>query len=93
MTNNEAISIIKTHCYEFNLLDLDECSIVNSALDKAIQSLENDIPASGYWEYVCYDSVKNIGNYHCSNCRFITHENLYRFCPGCGCKMKNSTDW
>lgn len=40
----------------------------------------------GEWEYVQYDANPNIGNWHCSECRFITPQK-FRYCPFCGCKM------
>ena len=40
MTNEEAIQIIKSECYVANLLNLDRTRMINTALDKAIESLE-----------------------------------------------------
>lgn len=40
MTNKEAINIIKSECYVANLLNLDRTRIVNTALDKACEALE-----------------------------------------------------
>ena len=42
MTREEAISIIKSECYIFNPLDLDESTRVNTALDMAIKALDQE---------------------------------------------------
>lgn len=46
----------------------------------------------GRWEWVQYDADPNIGNYHCSECRFIPaiFSNHLKFCPYCGAKMEVS---
>ena len=44
------------------------------------------------WEYVQYGSPK-IGNWHCTRCRTIVPhmpKTLYKWCPGCGAKMKGA---
>ena len=51
MTKNErdeAIRVIKSECYISNLLNLDRTTIVNSALDKAVEALKQTswIPVS-----------------------------------------------
>ena len=48
MTNEKAIEIIKSECYVANLLNLDRTSMINSALDIAIKTLEQTrwIPVS-----------------------------------------------
>ena len=40
MTNEEAIAIIKSECYVMNLLNFDRTLMINKALDKAIEVLE-----------------------------------------------------
>ena len=40
MTREEAINIIKSECYIFNPLDFDRSTMVNTALDTAIEALE-----------------------------------------------------
>lgn len=40
MTNKEAIEIIKHNCYIFNPLNFDRTTLVNTALDRAIEALE-----------------------------------------------------
>ena len=40
MTNKEAISVIKSECYIFNPLNFDRSTMVNTALDIAIEALE-----------------------------------------------------
>ena len=40
MTREEAINIIKSECYIFNPLNFDKSTMVNTALDIAIEALE-----------------------------------------------------
>ena len=40
MTREEAIGVIKSECYVFNPLNFDRSTMVNTALDMAIQALE-----------------------------------------------------
>ena len=40
MSNDEAISIIKSECYIFNPLNFDKSTRINTALDMAIKALE-----------------------------------------------------
>ena len=42
MTREEAISVIKSECYVFNPLDLDESTRINTALDMAIKALDQE---------------------------------------------------
>ena len=42
MTNKEATNVIKSECYIFNPLDFDKSTKVNTALDMAIQALEQE---------------------------------------------------
>lgn len=40
MTASEAIKIIKSECYVFNPLNFDRTQLINTALDKAVEALE-----------------------------------------------------
>ena len=40
MTASEAIKIIKSECYVFNPLNFDRTKLINTALDKAVEALE-----------------------------------------------------
>ena len=42
MTREEAINIIKSECYVFNPLNFDKSTMVNTALDMAIEALEQE---------------------------------------------------
>lgn len=42
MTNKEAINIIKSECYIFNPLNFDMSTMINTALDIAIQAMEQE---------------------------------------------------
>ena len=50
----------------------------------------------GHWEYVQYDYNPDIGNWHCSECRYIVTAcsdkssiPSYNYCPICGAKMES----
>lgn len=40
MTASEAIKIIKSECYVFNPLNFDRTQLINTALDAAVEALE-----------------------------------------------------
>ena len=40
MTREKAIEVIKSECYVFNPLNLDRTTLINTALDVAIESLK-----------------------------------------------------
>ena len=40
MTNKEAIDVIKSECYVFNPLNFDRSTKINTALDVAVEALE-----------------------------------------------------
>jgi hypothetical protein len=40
VTIEEAIKIIKSECYVFNPLNFDRTQLINTALDKAVEALE-----------------------------------------------------
>lgn len=42
MTREEAISVIKSECYVFNPLNLDMSTRINTALDMAIEALDQE---------------------------------------------------
>ena len=42
MKLDEAINIIKSECYIFNPLDFDRTTMVNTALDVAVEALEQE---------------------------------------------------
>lgn len=43
MTREEAIDIIKSECYVFNPLNFDRATMVNTALDMAVNALEQEL--------------------------------------------------
>ena len=48
---------------------------------------------TGKWGYVQYDYNPNIGNWHCSECRFMfvmSGVPEYKYCPNCGAKMNGA---
>ena len=51
----------------------------------------------GEWEWVQYDANNEIGDYHCSECRFIPASwNLraehLNYCPNCGAEMRGGNN-
>ena len=42
MTEEEAIDIIKSECYVFNPLNFDRSTMINTALDMAVNALKSD---------------------------------------------------
>lgn len=42
MTNEDAIKILKEHCYVFNPLDFDKTTMINTALDMAVKTLRQE---------------------------------------------------
>ena len=50
-------------------------------------------PKTGHWEWVQYDANPEIGNFHCSECRYIPASfnmsaQKLNYCPKCGAKMQ-----
>ena len=51
----------------------------------------------GHWEWVQYDANPEIGNFHCSECRYIPaifnlSAQRMHYCPNCGAKMHMSAE-
>jgi len=49
---------------------------------------------TGHWEWVQYDENPEIGNFHCSECRYIPaifnmSAQKLNYCPNCGAKMES----
>lgn len=51
----------------------------------------------GHWEWTQYESKRNFGNWHCSECRCILRGainvnsiKLPKYCPECGAKMQET---
>ena len=97
MRNDKAIEVLKSECYVLPFLDGDRATLINTALDVAIEALKAQ--KVGHWEYVQYDYNPNIGNWHCSECRNIVIEcadknkdggiPTYSYCPKCGARMED----
>ena len=65
---------LATHVYEFG---------------EALRKLPVTQDSHGEWIYNQYDGNRNIGNWHCSECRHIifggySQKPYYNFCPNCG---------
>jgi hypothetical protein len=67
----------------------------HAALREALGRVESvdAVPVvHGEWVWVQYDANPEIGNFHCSKCRFIPAtfnmiNKQLNFCPNCGAKM------
>ena len=90
MTNKEAIEELK------KVDTLDMPARLCEAHYMAIKALEQE-PKTGHWEWVQYDYNPKLGDWHCSECRSVVIEcvyknekagiPLYKYCPQCGAKM------
>ena len=64
MTNKEAKEIIKSECYVFNPLDFDRSTKINTALDMAIEALEQqDRIAQILDDYDLLDTWETLDDY------------------------------
>ena len=55
MTNEKAIEIIKADCYVFNPLNMDRSTMINQALDRAVEALNersNEMTDAEKREYI-----------------------------------------
>lgn len=43
MTDEKAIEVIKSECYISDLMNLDRTTMVNTALDKAVEALQSSV--------------------------------------------------
>lgn len=80
----------------------EEIEVVNVDDIKALPSVNPQEPKTGRWEWVQYDYNPKLGNWHCSECRSVVIEcvyknkkagiPLYKYCPQCGAKMQEVED-
>lgn len=61
---------------------------------KLVEEKREQEPKIGHWEWVQYDANPEIGNFHCSECRYIPASfnmsaQKLNYCPNCGAKMEN----
>ena len=87
MTGEEKIAILK---------DIIDGEIIHPQVRKevgewAIKALSQQ--RTGHWEWVQYDGNPEIGNFHCSECRYIPASfnmsaQKLNYCPKCGAKMQ-----
>ncbi len=60
----------------------------SSVIGEVISFVERDSRPKGKWEFVQYDANPNIGNWHCSKCRYIQFTmDRPKYCPNCGAQM------
>ena len=87
MTREEAIGVIKSECYVFNPLNFDKSTRINTALDMAIEALEQE-PRKGHWI-----DHSDEGYVECSECGSATNcdGNIadLHFCFSCGAEMES----
>lgn len=58
-----------------------------------LEALEQE-SKTGHWEWVQYDANPEIGNFHCSECRYMPASfnmsaQKLNYCPNCGAKMES----
>lgn len=75
------------------VLDLVNADWKYEGLETDVASLPSVTPKAGRWEWVQYDANPEIGNFHCSECRYIPASfnmsaQKLNFCPNCGAKME-----
>lgn len=93
MTREEAIEIIENNSYVFYPLDFDRTTMINTALDMAIEALKQE-PSEitpqekiGAWIFKNDNITILTGYYQCSKCKKGKILNKDNFCPNCGAKM------
>ena len=96
ITKEEAIKMLKSKIDGHTDTSYEWAETVRMA----IKALEQ--PKTGHLEWVQYDCNPKIGNLHCSECRSIVVEcvyksekggiPLYKYCPQCGAKMIESQE-
>lgn len=47
MTDEQAIDVIKSECYVFNPMNLDRSTLINTALDRAVDALNERMERNG----------------------------------------------
>lgn len=70
-----------------------------NVMECTIQMLE-ELPSAqtkGRWSWVQYDSISELGDWYCSECRFMPSAfNLAKkhlnYCPNCGADMRGEED-
>lgn len=82
-------------CNECSFNEIDgECGCLLQKRFDELPSVQPTRP-TGKWEYVQYDYNPNIGNWHCSECRFMfvmSGVPEYKYCPNCGARMAESEE-
>ena len=70
-----------------------------TVMEQAVEVIRDlrSVQKTGEWMWVQYDANPEIGNWHCSECRFMPSAfNLARkhlnYCPNCGAYMKGEED-
>ena len=93
MTIEKAIEVLKSECYVFNPLNFDRTTLINTALDTVIETLEQE-PIRKVGKWVVEDSGNYNGKYstcYCSACKdYYTRDwREMKYCPNCGAKMES----
>lgn len=84
MTIEKAIEVLKNECYVFNPMNFDRTTLINTALDTVIETLEQE-PKKGHW--ITRPHV--YGATYCSECDFELKIDDTNYCPNCGAKMES----
>lgn len=96
-TYNDAISRKEVLNQIFYSTDNSGDVVLGSVLRRRIENLPSvrpQEPKTGHWEWVQYDANPEIGNFHCSECRYIPASfnmsaQKLNYCPNCGAKMES----
>lgn len=101
----KAIEVIKSECYVLPFLDADRATLINTALDVAIEAIK----AQKVGKWIDEDINEWSHKVYCSECgctppfEHIGSSNIYsvggyginiktKFCPNCGARMIESED-
>jgi len=101
----KAIEVIKSECYVLPFLDTDRATLINTALDVAIEAIEAQ--KVGRWveenindwsrkvfcsECGCPPPFEHVSNGDIYSARGYGVINKTKFCPNCGARMIESED-
>lgn len=104
ISRDAVIYYIKGHIHE---IITESGEDKNAHTNRVLRALINGVetmppvnpqePKTGHWEWVQYDENPKLGDWHCSECRCVVVEcvyknekggiPLYKYCPQCGRRM------